>query len=250
MRILSWRPPPIEAGMNTLRRPPGLLAVVAVVLVGQTLLSFAFGPSITRAAAIAVAVFVALLLLWGSRFAWVVALIGAGGQLVSSAISTDSNWGLAAGGIVVICLLAPPSVRFVWSKRPHRQAGRLQRAVKRPYERVKASAYAILARVAEWENGEFLTAATRKQRSYRLLIWRLGVSCVLLLVLVGATYNWQQGSGRGNSIVNVIASVTWTCYALVQLAFIAVSMIAVYRHLTSSRVPPESSKSARSKPSK
>lgn len=135
--------------MNGLRRPPGWLAAAALVLVSQTLVSFALDPSLTKAASIAVAVLFASLMLWGSRIAWVVALTSAGGQIASSAISTESYWALAAGVVVFICLLVPHSLRFIWTQRPYPRAGRLQLAVKGPYGRVKASAYGLLARVAK-----------------------------------------------------------------------------------------------------
>jgi hypothetical protein len=234
----------MEAKMNTLRRNTRWLVVAAMVLVGQTLVLFILGPSFTKAASIAVAVLFASLMWKGSRFAWTVVLIGAVGQFVSSAIETE-YFSLAAGGVVVLCLLAPASVRFVWTRRPNRGGGRPQPTVKRGYEKVKTLAYGFLSRVAEWENGALETDATDKQRSYRLLIWRLGVVCLLLLVLVGLTYNWQHGSGRESPVVSVIANLTWTFYALVQLAFIAVTIVAVYQHFASSRIP---SKGSRSEP--
>jgi hypothetical protein len=216
--------------MNALKQPPSWLAIAAVMIVGQTSVLFALDPSLAKAASIAVAMLLVSLIVWGSRFAWVIVLIGAGSQLVSSAISTEDYWTLAASAIVFICLLVPPSVRFVWTKQPHRSVEGLQVVVKRPYERLKVSAYGMLAWLAEWENGDPGTNTTHKQRSYRLLIWRLGVACVLLLILVGVTYDWQQGSGHDSLIINVIASVTWTCYAFLQLAFIAISLIALVRH--------------------
>jgi hypothetical protein len=198
------------------------------VLVGQTMVLFAVGPSLTTTAAVVVATIIAVLILGGSRFAWAVALIGVGGRLVSSVISAGDYGALSVDGIAAICLLAPPSVRYVWSQRSPHQAGKLQLAVKKPYERVMASAYGVLASVAEWENGHFETNNMQKQRSYKVLLWRLGVACVLLFVLFAVAYNWQQGSGQGSIVVNLIASVTRICYVLVQVTFIAVVFIAVF----------------------
>lgn len=231
--------------MNALRYPALWLAVAIVLLVGQTLVLFALDPSAVKALSIVVAVFLALLLLRGSRLAWAALLIGAAGHLVSSAISTESYWALAVGGIAVICLLAPSSVRLVWIQRPRRPAGRLRQAFERFYGRLNTSAYGMLVRVAGWENGELDTDATQTQRSYRLLIWRLGVSCVLLLVLVGTSESWIEDSEQANSVLTVIADVIWVCYALVQIAFIAVVLLAMYRHFFASHLPSES---LRSKP--
>jgi len=218
------------------RRPPWLLLVAVVGIIGQTLVLFALGPSLVKAASVVVAALFAALMLRGSRLAWGVVLIGAAGQLVSSATLAEGSWALVAGGALVVCLIAPPSVQFVWTQRPHREAGVLQLTVKGSYERIRALAYGALARVAQWENSASGTDSRPAQRSYGVLVWRLGVGCVLLLLLVGATYSWQQGSGRDSGIVHAIASVTWTCYALVQLAFIAVVLMAVHQHFTTSRV--------------
>jgi hypothetical protein len=62
---------------------------VAVATIGQTLVSFFSAPSIVMAFSILVAMLFALLILFGSRFAWVVILIGTGGELVNSAVSLD-----------------------------------------------------------------------------------------------------------------------------------------------------------------
>jgi hypothetical protein len=217
------------------------LLVAGAMLIAQPLALFAVHPSLVKAAAVAVAALVTSLMLRGSRFAWTVALVGAGGRLISAVVSSGQYWDLASG-IIVICLLSPPSIRFIWTQRPHRRVAGWELALKRPYEAVKASAYGALYQVAEWEGGGSETVSSRKRRSYRLLIWRLGVGCVLLLVLVGVTYNWQHDTGGEAPVVRIIASVTWTCYALVQLAFIAVSILALYKHFTS-RGPQSSSRS-------
>lgn len=229
--------------MKALRQLPWPLALAVVVIVGQTLALFALGPSLTTATSIALAVLVVAFILRGSRFAWVVALTGASGQLVSSVVSTGDVWALAVGGIIAVCLLAPPAVRFVWIERSNRRAGRMQLAVKSFYERAKASAYGLLARVAGWDREEFGIGTTHTQRSYGVLIWRLGVGCVLLLVLLGLIHEWREGSGGDAPIVNIIASVTWTFYTLVQLTFVVVSIMALYRYFTTLRAFRRSSRS-------
>ncbi|HEY8082096.1 MAG TPA: hypothetical protein VIE64_00890 [Solirubrobacterales bacterium] len=221
------------------------LATAAAVIVGQTLLSFVFGPSFTKATSIAVSLLFAALMLRASRFAWVVILIGAAGQMANSVLSIDPHWvSVAAGTIVVACLLIPSSVRYVWSPSSHQRTGWLQRAVKRLSLSVKNSTFRLLSQVAQWKEGEI--DLTRK-RSYGVLIWRLGIGCVILLILFGVAYNWQQGSGHDSSSVNIVVNVTWTGYVLTQLAFIGVSVVAMYRHFTTLRGGGKVPKSARVK---
>jgi hypothetical protein len=229
---------------DVLSRCPWLV-IGAAVIVGQTLLSFASGPSTIKATSIVVSLFFAALMLRASRFAWVVILTGAAGQMASSVLSTDPHWiSVATGTIAVACLLLPSSVRYVWSPSSHQRAGWLQRAVKRPSLSIKNAALRLLAQVAQWKDGE--TDPTRK-RSYGVLIWRLGIGCVMLLFLFGIAYNWQQGSGHDSSIVDIFVNVTWTCYALTQLAFIGVSAVAIYQHFTTLRVGGKITKSTRMK---
>lgn len=231
--------------MNVMARAPGWLMAAAVVLVGQTLVLFAIAPSLTAVSAVVVALVIALWVLRSSRVAWVVALVGAGGQFVGSVIAAGHYWALSVGGVLMICLLAPPSIRYVWSQRLHRQPGKLQLAAKRIYERIVTSVYGLVGHVPDWENGQFESITTYPQRSYKLLLWRLGIGCVFLFGLYAVAYKWQHGSGDGSSIVNVIASVTRACYVLVQVLFIVVSLVAVWRYLVTS---PASPKSAGSKP--
>ncbi len=228
--------------MNFLKRAPWGLTVAAITIVIQTLLSFAFDPSILKATSIPVSLFFAALMLLGSRFAWMIILISAAGQLLGLA-TADRQWGeLAASGIVAVCILVPPSVRYVWSRRPNQRAEGSQPAIKLFYE-MKVVPLRVLAWVAEWEDGKLEPGVTRKPRSYRLLIWRLGVGCVILFLLFGAAYNWQQGSGSDKSIANVLVSVTWAAYILVQLIFIVFSMIAAYQYLAGLKEDSESSQS-------
>jgi xanthosine utilization system XapX-like protein len=215
-------------------RAPRWLKIAAVVLVGQTLVKFAVAPNLVAAAALAVGVVIALLVLRGNRLAWAVALVGAAGQLIDSLISTEHYWTLSVGGIAAVSLLAPSSVRYVWSRRPHRHAGPLPLLVKGRYDRIVASVYDVIARTADWETGQLSSSTASMQRSYKLLLWRLGVGCIGLFALYAAAYEWQHGSGDGSPIVNVIASATRVCYVLVQVVFIAVSLIAAYQHFTKS----------------
>ena len=56
--------------------------------------------------------------------------------------------------------------------------------------------------------------AKSESKTLTVLIWRLGVGCVFLVLLVGATYNWEHGSGQHSAIVAAIAGAAWLCYAV------------------------------------
>lgn len=216
--------------MKSIQHSALWLTIAIVLLVGQTLVQFVRTPTAVGALSVGVAVFFASLLSRGSKFAWVVLLVGAIGQFVIAALSTADYGSLAVGSVAAICLLAPPSVRIIWFQPSHQRVGVLSLPVERSHERVRAWAWGILLRVADWENEGTAESATHQQRSYRLLLWRLGVGCVLLLVLVGLTETWAQGAESINGIALVVAGVVWVCYAVVQLAFIAAVIVAVYRH--------------------
>ena len=216
-----------------LRGVPQWVVCGAAILSGQTLVLFALSPDLIRLGALLVAALVAWLLLRGSRIAWGVALVGAIWQVGNAIISDAHYWEVAIGGIATACLLMPSSIRFVWTDRaPH--GGALERpgVFVKGNGKVAAILYAALAQFAGRDRPDTRPEAGRNARSYGMLVWRLGVACVLLLVAVGVTYNWQHGSGEGSGIANLVASLTWTCYAVVQVAFIVVGLIAGYQYLS------------------
>jgi hypothetical protein len=211
---------------------PVWLLAAAVVLAGQALALFAADPSMVRAAAVAVAVIVVSCVLIGSRVAWTIALVGALGQAGQSA---KEPWALAVGVIAAICLLVPASLRFIWRQRSRRGLGSVvnMQALR---DGVKRRSYGLVSRLAQWDAQEPDVDRPRRARRLGVLIWRLGVFSFFLLLLVGATYNWQHGSGEGSTAVDVIASVTWISYAVVQLAFIGVVIVALYQQWLSQRI--------------
>src|SRR5215218_4132933 len=142
--------------------------------------------------AIALTLLFALLLLWANRVAWVFIAIGAGVQLVRG-LALD--WDLLVAGLglaALCCLVVPPSMRYMWTDRP--QAGALRQTLRTNpvYLRLMALAYLGGADLASLESGEGLSQAS--SRSYRSLLWRLGIGCVSLFAAYAAAYNWQQGA--------------------------------------------------------
>jgi len=83
-----------------------------------------------------------------------------------------------------------------------------------------------------WEGGsgrESVETSLRQPRRYAPLIWRLTACTVILLLAVGATYEWQQELHEENHVVNIIARATWTLYAIAQLALVVLLLIAAFR---------------------
>ena len=104
-------------------------------------------------------------------------------------------------------------------------------------------AFGLLFRLAAWNKEEQMASAP-KHRSYKALIWRLGLACVLLFALVGITDKWQQSAGN-SLIAHVVATITWDLYVFAQLGFVAVLVLAMHRYFSNPRGPSGPSNSAR-----
>ena len=89
-------------------------------------------------------------------------------------------------------------------------------------------------RVFAWATGwSDQNAGDVEPRSYSRLIWILGIFTVVLIAVVGLTYDWQHGSGEGKLFVDVIATVGWNLYLFVQVALIAAIVVAVRQQFSS-----------------
>jgi hypothetical protein len=223
--------------VNALSRPIRWILVAATVIVGRQVALFVLDPSLATVASIAVAVLIASLLLWGSRLIWLITLVEVGYSLISSDDSGAGLVNIAAGSIIVICLLTPTSFRFMWTQRPERRAGQLRSAANRLSEHARTLTYGVFIRNTGWEDSRRTADATPEPRSYWLLGWRLGVSSVVLFLLVLATSELQQMADGKNLIWNVVANVTWLCWFLVQIAFIVIVIVAAYQRFVGVRLP-------------
>lgn len=81
-----------------------------------------------------------------------------------------------------------------------------------------------------------LFAGTRLEGpgSYLRLLGLIVACLVVLYLLVGATTLWQNGSGHGKVIVNMLAQVVWITYAITQLILV-VLLIMTVRHYIAKR---------------
>lgn len=212
-------------------RAPRSLIAAAGISVGQASLMLVLDPGLIAASAAVVAILIVALVLKGSRVAWAVLSIGAVGEVVDPLVSGERYWMVAIGAVALLGLVAPASLHFVF--RARRDTGELFKVGAVAWfpalHGVRSWTRGAIARLAGWSEGSEL-AKPCQRRNYGVLVWRLGIACVFLLLAVGATYNWEHDSAADSSVVHLIAGVTWTCYAIVQIAFLCVLTFAVYRH--------------------
>jgi hypothetical protein len=211
-----------------------LWVLIAVAgLIGQVLVMLLVDPGWALAAAVGIAALVGAFLLRGSRVAWSIAAISAGGQLAEAIFANQPVWIGILNVAVLGGLLVPPSLRFVWHKgQPSERSEVL--SLGRMRQETREFCYRGLAVVAGWEDSFKGESPRRTSKSYKTLIWRLGLSTLLMLLLVGLTYSWQQEAGD-DVVPNVVADVVWTSYAVIQIAFFVVVKLAAIRHFSSSR---------------
>jgi hypothetical protein len=221
-----------DKSTNSVRAPLGLFIAAALIVVQAlvfcidegTVLSFAF---LVVAAGLGIAV------LRASRFAWGFAIIGAIGQALGVAGQPGVLWERVAGVCVALALIAPGSVRVVWGHRSSagpRRATFLLQAFER-YVRVGVRGIYLLA---GWHEKSGMGGAETNQ-AYGVLLWRLGVACVLCFGLVLVIGVWEEDAGGGNTLLNTIGDITWVGYLLVQASFLAALGVAAYRSIRGPR---------------
>lgn len=224
-----------------LKHAPLWLWVAAVLIVGQALVVFGFNPTFVTSVAIPSALLFALFLLRGSRIAWLVVLTGLVTQPIFAGVGVSQRWTLVSSGIAAVCLLVPETIRFVWSRNGKPGSASLDAVeadqnslpcksnAPKPAHLLGEVARHLIAWMAGWPTQNANGSGKRLPRSFKVLIWRLGICCVATIVLVGLTYEWQHGSGEGDLYVDIIARISWNLYLLAQISFIAAVVVAISR---------------------
>lgn len=213
-------------------RPPWIAIAVAVFMAEAVAAVFS-RPIGIGIGAVGISLVLTLLLLGASRFAWVFVVVGAGGQLIEGIISGPDILMVALGCVVLGCVLAPASVRYVWSSdRSRASASRLSSQTTSTYSRLITLAYGVWASLAGWEAGEGLPQGPI--RSYRVLLWRLGWACVGLFLVFVVAYNVKHGVAQGSIIADVFARISRIAYVLVQVLFLMVALVAMMQWFRSS----------------
>lgn len=214
-------------GLRRTRPSPVIVAAAALLVVESTLFVISNGASALNFLQLGVALILGVLMLRGSRIAWIITLLGSSAQLLN-ALSEPQEWPfVGATAILVLLLLAPSTIRFVWIKRDRRPFRLGPSAIRRLSERVEGVLYLAFARVAQWE-WDVAENQIRQPRTYGVLLWRLAVVIVFLLILVGAIHTWQEGTARDSAIVEVLIDVTWTVYMVTQIVFLVLLALTVY----------------------
>lgn len=206
------------------RLPPWLLIAVAVLLT-QLLVSVVLDPQPRDLIPTAVGIALAGFLIWGSRAAWVVVILGTLYQIGSSLHS--SQWHLAAGLAVALCLLAPSSIRYVWMTRAQQPPRWIGQRTMELYVQIRTATYAFAYRLIAWDEGDEDQGDPVRQRSYRAGLGRFGIACLVLLLLGGATVNWQESIDGGSTVLAVVGDIIWICYVFAQLTFVALVVLAL-----------------------
>jgi hypothetical protein len=210
---------------DKLPAPAWLFAAAAVVVlesVGQFMFS---GVTVLGVVTLGASILVACFLLRGSRVAWVVAVFSAAAQLAAPAAVSQPLWFGAAGVVLLVCVLVPPSRRYVWSEKPRQGRTGRQAAGQPAYARVIDSAYGLAGRLPGM-GAALEDEAAAKSPSPRRLILLLAVWVLVFLPLVGALNNLRHGSGRGNEVVDVLWHVFWIVWNLVLFALVGLLVVA------------------------
>lgn len=227
MTLVTLRAP--GASIPPLRGAPLWLVLAAAILIGETAILFAFGPGAGTAISLALSILISTLMLRRSKLAWGIALIATLGQVVDSLVGGRHYWSGAAGAVTFGLLLLPVSVRFVWGQAEGRHgSGALLWQSTRGYLALRLACRGVITRLAGWDAGGSDAEVGYAQRGYGVLIWRLGLGCFFLLLLVGGTYEWEMSSGGGSFVVTLIARITRLCWILALLAFVAAIGVAVF----------------------
>ncbi|HET6997656.1 MAG TPA: hypothetical protein VFI03_03620 [Solirubrobacterales bacterium] len=217
------------------QRPRWLVAAAALLIGSAVWVFFAEVPIGFKFFQLGFALVLSVFLLRGSRIAWGLTLVDPVWQIVELQGGGENWWAAAPLVVLVACLLAPASVRFVWLEAAQRPTPLFASRLPAPLERVFALSYAGLARVAQWEGGFRESDPGGAPRRYGVLAWRLGVASIVLLVLSGVVSSWEQGSARGNVVVDILGHVIRASWVIALLAFIAVLIVGAYSCLTRKR---------------
>lgn len=215
-------------------RLPKWLLIAVTVLVTQLLVSVGLDPQPRDLIRTAVGIVLVGLLIWGSRVAWVVVVLGTLYQIGSSFHS--AQWRLVTGAAIALCLFAPSSMRYVWMAQARQSPKWIGQRTLELYVRIRTLAYAMAHQLVGWDDGDSVEESQMRQRSYRVGLWRFGIACLVLLFLGGAIVNWQESSGGDSAVLDVVGNGVWICYVFAQLTFIVFVVLAVRGLTTKTRL--------------
>lgn len=203
---------------------PAWLSTAAAVLAGGQFAWFILHPiTVLGGVSLGVVVFLAGLLLRGSRVAWVLAILVAVSQLTTLFTLDESVWFAAPGAITLVCLLVPSSRAFVWGGKQQgaRNVNSSGSVTQRMYDKFLSVVYSLLER---------MPAVERPIRGKYIILLIIGL--LIAAPLVGALDNFHHGSARGSVFIDILWRVVWIVFSLAQLAAIVLVVIAGSRFLS------------------
>lgn len=215
---------------GTTRTPPWI-QIAAATLVAQHLVVFVVHPiAVLSAASLAVTIIVAVFLLRGSRFAWVLSVVSAAALLISPFTMSQPAWFFVAGAVLFVCLLLPASRGFIWTSRERREdEGGSSRSDAKRYESFTAVIYRLLGRVL-WMGGQSKVTEGVGTVSRRKVIVRLVIFVVVCYPLIGLFYKFHHGPASGSVFIDVLWEVTWRFFTLAQLILVILLASEGYRY--------------------
>jgi hypothetical protein len=63
------------------------------------------------------------------------------------------------------------------------------------------------------------------------VIWRLIIAFLILVPLIGRFSDYREGAGHDSLFIQVVWRVVWVSYNLLQVAIVALLLLAIYRYV-------------------
>ena len=109
----------------------------------------------------------------------------------------------------------------------------------------------LLMKLADWEEAPWLQT-TQSAGPYKVLLWRIAGVFLATYAAAVALASWQDGSAKGNPIVDILSGAAWISAFVLLIVFVLFSLLAASRHLAGrprdqQSVEGESSASVKSK---
>jgi len=227
--------------MTSITRFPRWLAIALVVLVVQIVVQIVGDPQPRDLLPAAVGGGLIILLIRGSRIAWVVITLGSLYQ-VGNSLATGAELLLIAGATVALCLVAPSSIRYAWITRTRQRPAWGDSRMLDYYFKVRLSIHSVARRLIGWDEDEGAGDGSSRPGGYGVGLWRFGIASLVLLFLIGVTANWQKSAGGHSLIVSIVGDVIWICYLVAQVTFIVLVVLTGRRYFARARLPKRTAK--------
>lgn len=199
--------------------PRAVLLASGLLVLEACLLVATHAVSALSIGGLVVVTMIAVLLIRGSRVAWIFAGIVALGQCAGSSFSDQPMWMGVTAGVVLVALLSASSRQFIWAnKRSPKRVG----ASTSPAE--KYSWFVMLPVKADG-----VVDAIGRVANSRIIAY-LAYALVPLFFAEVLLAAWHQGAGQGSLVVEVLWRISFAAVTLGLLALVTLLIIAGYRY--------------------